>query len=193
MKLTVIYPSKKEEITVEQYQKYLFLFEENKDYDIKQEDLFNIFTNVSPSKLPALKVDEICVKIVKALNDLEDVKGLETIIGVEGKDFGFIPNLNKMSFGEYEDLIDTLQSSKTLHNALEILYRPIDKRTKDIYSIESYRGYGDRGGLFKKLPAVILKGSLVFFYHLIRDLEIYTRNSLSNKAKKKPKSLAAAV
>lgn len=183
MKLVIEYPAETKEITLGQWQDYLKLFEKDKDYEPTVKDIFKIFTNINPSLLPKSKVDEIVEKIVKAIEGVGNCKGLYPIIEIEGKQFGFIPNLDKMSFGENEDIVQSLQSTDTFHNALEVLYRPIKKRFKDFYTIEYYKGYGERERAFKEVSVEVFQGALVFFYRLINDLELDIKSSFRKEKK----------
>lgn len=190
MKIELEYPSSYDEITLGQYQAYLRLFDDDEQYELTKNDLFKIFVNVSPKILPANKVDEICVKVSNALNELNNSKGFEAIIEHNGVKYGFIPNFDRMTYGENEDLITTLNDHKMFHKAMEVLYRPITKQFRDLYDIESYVGYDVTDYDFKRLPAKHFINAMVFFYNLIDALEIHIR---SYSKKRKVNGHSAAV
>lgn len=90
----------------------------------------------------------------------------------KGIEYGFIPNLEEISTGEYIDL-DTYQRSITTYpKMLSILYRPITKSVKGLYQIETYSGtkYED---VMKEVSCEILLGSIKFFFHLSKSILKY--------------------
>lgn len=103
--------------------------------------------------------------------------------GVE-QAMGFIPNLEKMTFGEYVDLDGMLGDWSQMHNAMAILYRPIRYKSKELYRVEEYKGketldtYGD---VMKLMPVNIALGAVVFFYRLGAKLLDATMSYLENQ------------
>ena len=192
MKINVIYPSKPSEILLKDYVKYIELFKDDEEKIVTVEELFKIFVNVSPEKLPIEAVERIAETILKAIEGINECKALEPIITLEGKRFGFIPQLDKMTYGEYKDVVNYLQKYETFNKAFEVLYRPIVKEYKGLYDIEAYEGTGKHTEDFKNLTMDIVNGTLVFFYLLIIDLSKHIPNYLPNDLAVK-KLLAAAV
>ena len=99
---------------------------------------------------------------------------LYKIIEIEGKKYGFHPDLNAITLGEYADLEDMLV--KGLHDYLPemmaILYRPvIEEGDNGVYTIESYDGdLSIRAEKMKLMNADQVQNALVFFYRLGRGL-----------------------
>ena len=81
------------------------------------------------------------------------------------QEFGFIPKLNDMTFGEYVDLDTYIGKWDQMNVAMSVLYRPITAKKGHKYLIEDYRGdnYHD---IMKQMPLSAVFGSIVFFYHL---------------------------
>jgi len=85
----------------------------------------------------------------------------------KGTEYGFIPNLDDITAGEWID-IENLQNDETLiHELMSILYRPISGKFRKLYHIEKYEGSNDH---FLDLPYEYYLGMLVFFYHLNNEL-----------------------
>ena len=63
-----------------------------------------------------------------------------TMTGTDGAsiDFGFIPDLENMTFGEYVDLDNFITDWQSMHKAMAVLYRPITFEKNDKYLIEEY-------------------------------------------------------
>ena len=67
---------------------------------------------------------------------------LITTFKLNENEFGFIPKLDEMSFGEYIDLDNYLSEWENMHKAMTVLFRPIKYKKKDKYLIEDYEGSG---------------------------------------------------
>ena len=87
-----------------------------------------------------------------------------------GVEFGFIPNLDEMSTGEYMDLDTYITDWDTMHNAMAVLYRPITNKLGNKYKIEEYKGSITYADVMKHAPLDVVLGAMVFFYTLGNDL-----------------------
>jgi hypothetical protein len=88
------------------------------------------------------------------------------------KEFGFIPNLNKITTGEWIDLENYQGKPEFFHKIMAILYRPITNKYKDIYEIEPYLGTEEFENLMLEVDVNIFKSVMVFFYHIEKELLI---------------------
>jgi len=88
---------------------------------------------------------------------------------MDGVGYGFVPDLDKMTLGEYVDLDNTLGDWDNMHKAMAVLYRPIDDTHKDKYIIKQYDADIDKEK-YKQMPLDIVMGSIVFFYNLKNEL-----------------------
>jgi len=93
--------------------------------------------------------------------------------GVE-VEFGFIPSLDKMTYGEWEDLENYIFDQKNLHRAMAVLFRPLVYQIGGKYRIHSYEGSDFYSDVMKDMPADIALGARVFFYRLMKKLGSYT-------------------
>jgi hypothetical protein len=96
---------------------------------------------------------------------------LQKIININGKEYGFEPNLSQMSYGAYVDIskFGQLTIDDNWPKIMSILYRPITDKKGDMYSIEPYKGEID-DKLFLQVPMDIQFGCLFFFVNLLTDL-----------------------
>ena len=53
-------------------------------------------------------------------------------------EFGFIPNLDDASYGEVDDIRNTISKIETWHKAMAVLYRPVVQSKGEKYMIEKY-------------------------------------------------------
>ena len=171
MKAKLLVPENLSEITLGQYQKFLKISEENKDSIFLQQKMIEIFCNVELKKVLNIKYSSIN-KITKHLNNLFEQKPSFIPTFKKGDlEFGFIPKLDDMTFGEYVDLDTTIADWQTIHKAMGVLYRPLKLKQKNKYLIEPYENY-DKYEM-KQMPLDIVLGSLVFFWSLSKELMIH--------------------
>ena len=169
MKINITIPESLKEIKVKDYQKYMDIVEANKDAD--NDDfltlkLIEIFCGVKLSdvyQMPISDVEDITAIIGKTFQEDYKFKNRFTIDNIE---YGFIPNLEDLSVGEYADINNYLGDIQNLHKALAVLYRPITEKSGDLYRIEDYEGSDKYSGAMKYAPLDIALASQVFFYLL---------------------------
>ena len=105
---------------------------------------------------------------------------LTKIITIDGVEYGFHPNLDELTLGEYAD-IETLINNKIEDNLAElmaILFRPIVEKKNNIYTIESYDAeLSIRAEAMKKMSGQQVQNAMVFFWifgnALLRILPLY--------------------
>jgi hypothetical protein len=98
-----------------------------------------------------------------------------------GVEFGFIPNLDEMTFGEYTDLDTYITDWDNMHKAMAVLYRPITKKgLNNTYDIEEYKGSATYADVMKHIPLDVCFGANVFFYSLGNELLKATIHYLEN-------------
>jgi hypothetical protein len=95
--------------------------------------------------------------------------------------FGFIPNLEDITFGEYVDLDNYMSDVQDLHKTMAVLYRPIIERAGRRYAIEPYESAGKYADLMKDAPMDAVMGASLFFYRLGNDLINAILTSLENQ------------
>ena len=104
---------------------------------------------------------------------------LQKIIQLNGKEYGFEPNLSQMAYGAYVDIskFGQLTIDDNWPKIMSILYRPITDKKGDMYSIEAYKGEID-DKLFLQVSMDVQFGALFFFVNLLMDLLSATLKSL---------------
>ena len=96
---------------------------------------------------------------------------LKKFIQIDGREYGFEPNLSQMSYGAYADITanDTITIDKNWAKVMSILYRPVVEKSGDKYRIEPYTGE-IRDKLFLQTDMETNWGALFFFLNLQTDL-----------------------
>ncbi len=111
-----------------------------------------------------------------------------TTFELNGTTYGFIPDWENFSAGEWIDMETyTADFWKTAHKAMSILYRPLDRKWGDTYTIEEYTAKED-AEVFRDMPAPLVAGALLFFWTTERALLSNLQSSLL-KATKEAMSL----
>ncbi len=115
--------------------------------------------------------DKDADKLLQDINNLLNEKHpLTNILEIDGKEFGFIPNLDDITFGENLDLNNYLGDWGQMHKAMAVLYRPVTSRLNDRYLIEDYESSRKYSEMMKQIPVQVTIGAMLFFYRLMNDL-----------------------
>jgi len=179
MKITINIPESLNDITLKQYQKWLKIAEDKKLDNFLQQKMIEIFCNVELKKVLQMKatdVSEICTSINKLFTN--DCK-LITKFDHNDKQFGFVPKLDDMSFGEYIDLDTYMADWQNMHKAMSVLFRPIKYKKKEQYLIEDYESANKYD--LQNMSLDIVFGALVFFCNLRTELQKHILNYLANQ------------
>lgn len=181
MKVEISIPESLNEVTLEQYQRFLAI-DKNANEDYLSRKMLEIFCGVTDTlKVKKKDVDKVARRLEALLNQRYPLVPQFTIDDVT---YGFIPSLDEITFGEYIDL-DNLLSWKDMHRAMAILYRPITKKHKNLYEIEEYESSLKYSEAMKKAPASVAVGAVVFFWTLSNELiELFQRYLKNQKEKK---------
>jgi len=94
---------------------------------------------------------------------------LKRIIEINDVEYGFMPDLDKISLGEYADIEQFIKNGieTNLPELMAVLYRPVKLKKNDIYIIDAYDGdITLRTEEMKMMTAEQVQSALVFFYHL---------------------------
>ena len=89
-----------------------------------------------------------------------------------------------MSLGEYVDIEAYVTDWQEIHKAMAVLYRPVNFKQKDKYTIAPYSPSEQVNELMRDMPLDVVMGSVVFFYNLGIELSKASLNSLEREAKK---------
>jgi len=172
MRIEINVPTSLSEITLRQYQKFLKIAEENPEGNFLDAKMIEIFCGIPLSDSYKLKMVSVTA-IIDILNSMLEVKPNHverfTLNGVE---YGFIPDLDEMSLGEYVDLDNNASKWESMHIAMNVLYRPIVTSKVGKYNIEEYTTSNPEKMLDMPLDAAL--GSLFFFYNLGMELSKHT-------------------
>lgn len=174
-------PNKLSDITLEQFQAFNRVLDETDNDVFITHKMIATFCKIRMSdviRIRQIDVESIASTLRKMLES--DKKFIQRFT-LGGKEFGFIPNLEDISSGEYADLDKYIANWETMHKALAVMYRPITKVKGDKYEIEPYEGSATYSEVLKYAPLDVAFGSLVFFYRLGNELLKATLNYLEKE------------
>ena len=182
MQVEILVPDTLSEITLEQYQKFLKIQKDNEDETFLAVKMIEIFCGIRGDHIMKMKASSIR-DITGILTDMFNQKPpLVREFTMKGKQYGFIPKLEDMSFGEYVDLDTYMGDIENIHKAMAVLYRPITQKYNDKYLIEEYEGEDEE--TMKDMPMDAVLSSIIFFYNLGMDLSKAMLNSLQQEENK---------
>ena len=98
---------------------------------------------------------------------------LKRIIEINDVEYGFHPDLNKITLGEYADVEQFIKNGieTNLPELMAILYRPIKYKKENIYIIDAYDGeITMRTEEMKQMTAEQVQSALFFFYNFAKVL-----------------------
>ena len=184
-----------EDVTLEKWLKLIEVETES-----KTKEAFETITALSdiPKQLvKELGIQDVAVILSKIADIQVKEKGaLKRIIEVEGKEYGFHPDLNSITLGEYADIETFIKGGieNNMPELMAILYRPITEKKNGVYTIAAYDGnITIRAEEMKKMSAGQVQSALVFFWTLGAELSKTLQSYLEKLIPKIMKDLEMKV
>jgi hypothetical protein len=181
MELEIVIPENWSEVTLEKYLKFFNTIKPyigTEEYErVVLERFTYYFCGIDATvirQLPVSTFNEISIDVFKLI---ESSKKHELVKHFElgNTKYGFIPNLDDMSYGEYVDLSEYSKDTwENISELISVLYRPVVDSKNGKYAIQPYSSIDqDTIDMFKqKLTMDIVFGALSFFLRLQMDLMI---------------------
>ena len=179
MKLSITIPTSLKDITLKQYKHFLKVQEENNGDKFFDAKMIEIFCKVPLKEVILLKLSD-SQEIIKILSDMFDQKpALVHKFKLNSVQYGFHPQLDDLTLGEYIDLDTFIGDWDNMEKAMNVLYRPIVAKLKDKYTIKEYEVETDVDLLDMPMDAVM--SSIFFLWNLGLELSTVMTNSLENQ------------
>jgi hypothetical protein len=184
-------PATQADIQLWKYQKYAKIVQDAEGElaeDFIRAKILEIFCGVTLKQayeLPLKELDSVVTHILALMSEKNGLQKRFTMTDPKGNttEFGFMPNMDEMSLGEYIDLEKYISNWDTMHKAMAVLYRPIIAGKKEFYEIEKYEGSDKYSDIMKDAPISATLGSMVFFYHLGNELRKITLDYLQQQTR----------
>jgi len=164
--------NKWEDVTLEKWIKLVDYHKLSKSEEALE--TIKALSNIPKKLIKELELKDIALIMNKVAElQQEQNSSLKRIIEIDGKRYGFHPNLDLITLGEWSDIETMIKNDveKHLPEVMAILYRPIVEEQNDIYTIKAYDGdITIRAEQMKKMSAEQVQSALVFFYILGNEL-----------------------
>lgn len=165
MKLDVLVPTSLSEITLNQFVRFADSEEKNAGSTFQMQKCVEIMCNIDLQAIATIKYTDVKDIYEHILDLLKPEQDLIPTFKMDGIEYGFIPELDEISLGEYIDLDENITSWKTMHKAMAVLYRPITIKKDERYDVEEYKGLNN-AEKFKQMPVDVAIGANFFLFNL---------------------------
>jgi len=206
MKLKAIIPEDISDISLSQYQHYESLNDKLIDESIDTEEYnkqkISLFSGIPYNRMGQVSYKDFASLLSDIDKALEQECKFVDRFFLDGIEFGFIPNFDKIASKEYFDIqaySKELETGKgmpveTLHSLMAILFRPVKKKDKlKNYNIKEYNGTEKYGELMKRTPMHIVKGAIVFFLSLSKELQRHIQKCTAEEQVKERKRVTSSA
>jgi len=168
MKINI--PESLNEITIKQFFDFKKCCEASQDENYLRLALVSIFCDISIEdikKISSKDFTDIANQLMQVLK--EQPTHIEKFI-INGVKFGFIPNLENITAGEYIELDTLFKDEETYLEQMAVMYRPIIGEHKSLYRIEPFESTEKHKNIMIAAPISAYLGSKVFFCNLLSEL-----------------------
>ena len=176
-------PTSWDEVSVKQYTNLMIAIDKEDSTEIE----LMVKSLEALADIPGGLLTKAPIKMLReAYNQLGELtstnpnKELSRVVEIDGIEYGFIPDFDELSLGEFVDLDNYLQDGfNNLDKVFAVLYRPVVKRDGIKYTIEDYdlKDIIKRRKLFSERMSIdTVYAALVFFCNIGR---IHIESTLS--------------
>lgn len=176
--------TKLSDIKLHQWMELKEYLESNPDDSKVPFQMVNILCEISPLEARRMDSRELD-RVISQLNEIIQQKpNFTPIFKHEGIEYGFVPNLDEITAGEFVDLqsyeTQFHQKGINLYKIMSVLYRPIiQKASFNHYEVQPYDGKLNEA--FKDMPIDVALAGHLFFCDLGNGLLDYIQKSLERK------------
>jgi len=168
MKIQV--PTHINDITLEQYQRFALINTEEQDKEFFMFKTIEIFCGVDISLVSKMRLSDAESISNEVLEVLQQNVPFTNKFELDGVKYGFIPDLQAISLGEFIDLEEGLSKDKDFHKAASVMFRPIVKEFGELYTIDGYEASTEMHHVMKQAPVGVISAAIVFFYNIANEL-----------------------
>lgn len=108
----------------------------------------------------------------------QETARFEKVVEIGGKRFGFVPDWDAFTAGEWIDLETYLEDFwKNAHKVMSVLFREVTYELGEKYEVKKYTAKED-ASIFEEMPADLVSGTLLFFWTTRNELLLDMKSSL---------------
>ena len=190
-KFEVTVPTEWKDITIAEFQRYLQIAKSKRK--TRDDEIIALFCKVDKNLVKKIKLKDknILVNKINSFVNSDNRTKLVKRLDFKGKKYGFIPNLSKITTGEFVDIEQYgKEINENLHKVMSVLYREIDKEVNEFYSVKPYDPDELEIDKFKDLPMSTTLSAIDFFFrlgtNLLEDLNNYSMEVMKKNKEIKP-------
>jgi len=168
--MQIAVPTKIDDITLGEYQRFAKVNIEGADPEFLLHKTIEIFCGVdlkTAAAFPLKEAEDIQEEIMAVLNQ---ERPFTNTFDFDGVKYGFLPVLEDMTLGEYIDIEEGLKDPSQMHKAAAVMFRPVVKSYKELYTIEPYNPSAEVHAKAKEMPLGLITAAVVFFYNIANEL-----------------------
>ena len=168
MNINIEIPTKLSDITLGQYKRFLNIQKQTEESHFLNAKAIEIFCDIELKNVMRLKMADFD-KITNKINLLFEQKPkLVQRFKIDSVEYGFHPQLDELTLGEYIDVDTYIADWENMEKTMNVLYRPIENKLKDRYSIKEYNV--DTSDNLLAMPMDAVLSSIFFLWNLGIDL-----------------------
>jgi len=168
MNINIEIPTKLSDITLGQYKRFLNIQKQTEESHFLNAKAIEIFCDIELKNVMRLKMSDFD-KITNKINLLFEQKPkLVQRFKIDSVEYGFHPQLDELTLGEYIDVDTYIADWENMEKTMNVLYRPIENKLKDRYSIKEYNV--DTSANLLDMPMDAVLSSIFFLWNLGIDL-----------------------
>ena len=179
MNINITIPTDLSEITLRQYKHFLKIQKGVDDEGFLNAKIIEIFCNMKLTDVMRLKFNDTELIVSKLTKMFDEKPNLVTSFKLDKINYGFHPQLDDLTLGEYIDLDTFIGDWENIEKAMAVLYRPIVNKVKENYTIQEYKVGADDVMLDMPMDAVL--SSIFFLWNLGLDLSKTMMNYLDKE------------
>jgi hypothetical protein len=198
-KIEIAIPNKVDEITIDQYQKYMTLimglgedFQMNEFLKIRLVSIFcGIDATIVRDGFSSDDVDDIVDTMMPMLSAVNTTPAkFKPTFKIRDTHFGFITDFEKMGAGAFADLASYFGKWEDAHKFAAVVYRPVTKTKNskllrlEQYEIAEYNGTTEYAEIMRSMPVYKIIEANAFFYSSFIELRQTFLLSMGKKAQK---------
>ena len=165
---TIIVPTSLKDVKLHQMLAYQGLKEDMDDTQ-RQLEAVSIFCELTMTEVMAMPFDILAKAVERITLMLTEQPEFTPRFKMDGIEYGFIPNIDDMSVGEFIDIETYTKETHDLWKVMSVLYRPITHSGQNgRYEIQPYNA--NLVTAFKNMDCNTAFGAMVFFWSLGIDL-----------------------
>jgi hypothetical protein len=165
---TIIVPTSLKDVKLHQMLAYQGLKEDMDDTQ-RQLEAVSIFCELTMTEVMAMPFDILAKAVERITLMLTEQPEFTPRFKMDSIEYGFIPNIDDMSVGEFIDIETYTKETHDLWKVMSVLYRPITHSGQNgRYEIQPYNA--NLVTAFKDMDCNTAFGAMVFFWSLGIDL-----------------------